>query len=54
MSNGTTGTESPLPPPWYRTITPAQWRVLVAAKFGWMLDALDFMLYAMALGQLRQ
>ncbi len=39
--------------PWYRTISREQWRVLVAAKFGWMLDAMDFMLYAMALGQLR-
>src|SRR5512134_1663052 len=39
--------------PWYRTITPQQWRVLAAAKLGWMLDAMDFMLYAMALGQLR-
>jgi MFS family permease len=40
-------------PPWYRTITREQWRVLLAAKFGWMLDAMDFMLYAMAVGQLR-
>ncbi len=39
--------------PWYRTITPDQWRVLAAAKLGWMLDAMDFMLYAMAIGQLR-
>jgi MFS family permease len=39
--------------PWYRTITADQWRVLAAAKVGWMLDAMDFMLYAMALGQLR-
>jgi len=39
--------------PWYRTITPEQWRVLAAAKAGWMLDAMDFMLYAMAIGQLR-
>jgi MFS family permease len=39
--------------PWYRTITPEQWRILLAAKFGWMLDAMDFMLYAMAIGQLR-
>jgi MFS family permease len=39
--------------PWYRTVTPDQWRVLIAAKFGWMLDAMDFMLYAMAIGQLR-
>ena len=39
--------------PWYRTITSDQWRVLAAAKLGWMLDAMDFMLYAMAIGQLR-
>jgi MFS family permease len=39
--------------PWYRTITSEQWRVLAAAKLGWMLDAMDFMLYAMAIGQLR-
>jgi MFS family permease len=39
--------------PWYRTITREQWRVLVAAKFGWMLDAMDFMLYAVAINQLR-
>ena len=40
--------------PWYRTITEEQWRVLAAAKLGWMLDAMDFMLYAMAIGQLRR
>ena len=39
--------------PWYRTITIDQWRTLAAAKLGWMLDAMDFMLYAMAIGQLR-
>src|SRR5947207_243037 len=39
--------------PWYRTITRDQWRVLAAAKLGWMLDAMDFMLYAMAIGRLR-
>src|SRR5687768_814102 len=44
---------APADAPWYRTITPQQWRVLLAAKFGWMLDAMDFMLYTMALGQLR-
>jgi MFS family permease len=44
---------APTAVPWYRTITAEQWRVLAAAKCGWMLDALDFMLYAMALGQLR-
>jgi MFS family permease len=39
---------------WYRTITREQWHVLIAAKCGWMLDAMDFMLYAMAVGQLRR
>jgi MFS family permease len=44
-----------LPPtvPWYRTITREQWRVLAAAKLGWMLDAMDFMLYVVSLNQLR-
>src|SRR4051812_32907315 len=39
--------------PWYKTITSEQWHVLVAAKFGWMLDGMDFMLYAMAVGRLK-
>ena len=39
--------------PWYRTITAEQWRVLVAAKLGWMLDAMDFLLYVMAIGRLK-
>ena len=38
---------------WYHDITRDQWRALAAAKVGWMLDAMDFMLYAMAVGQLR-
>ena len=51
--NSTLATPTAAGTPWYRTITTEQWRVLVAAKLGWMLDALDFMLYTMALGQLR-
>lgn len=39
--------------PWYRDITREQWRVLIAAKAGWMMDAADFMLYAMAVGRLK-
>jgi MFS family permease len=39
--------------PWYRTVTREQWRALAAAKLGWMLDAMDFLLYVMAIGQLR-
>src|SRR4051812_39067221 len=41
------------PAPWYRGISRDQWHALAAAKVGWMLDAMDFMLYAMAVGQLR-
>ena len=39
--------------PWYRTITREQWLALAAAKVGWMLDAMDFTLYVVALNQLR-
>ncbi len=38
---------------WYRTITREQWRALIAAKAGWMLDAMDFLLYVMAIGRLK-
>lgn len=38
---------------WYRGITAEQWRALVAAKLGWVLDAMDFLLYVMALGHLK-
>jgi MFS family permease len=51
--NSTLAAPAAVETPWYRTITTEQWRVLAAAKLGWMLDALDFMLYTMALGQLR-
>jgi MFS family permease len=43
----------PLALPWYRTITRDQWRALLAAKLGWMLDSMDFLLYVMAIGQLK-
>ena len=39
--------------PWYRAITAEQWRALAAAKLGWMLDSMDFLLYVMAIGQLK-
>ncbi|MGH8197719.1 MAG: MFS transporter [Steroidobacteraceae bacterium] len=38
---------------WYRSITAEQWRALIAAKLGWVLDAMDFLLYVMALGHLK-
>ncbi len=40
--------------PWYRSATPSQWRVLFAAQLGWMLDAMDVMLYAFALSAIRE
>lgn len=33
---------------------PVQWRALVASTAGWTLDAMDVMLYAFALGHIRQ
>lgn len=44
----TTGTSHP----WWRGIEPAAWRALAAAGAGWMLDAMDFMLYSFALEQI--
>ena len=48
-----TRTASPSKLPWYRTITTEQWKTLLAAKLGWMLDAMDLLLYAMALERLK-
>lgn len=39
--------------PWWRQVTSTQWRVLAAAMAGWMLDAMDVMLYAFALPSIR-
>jgi MFS family permease len=39
--------------PWYREITRYQWKTLLAAKLGWMLDAMDFLIYVMAIGKLK-
>ena len=41
------------PASWYRAVTPAQWNTLFAAAFGWLLDAMDVMLYAFALTAIR-
>lgn len=35
--------------PWYKEVTPIQWRALLAAGSGWALDAMDVMLYSMIL-----
>ncbi|MCC6318918.1 MAG: MFS transporter [Gemmatimonadaceae bacterium] len=46
-------TTAAAPVAWYRTITREQWRALAAAKLGWMLDAMDFLIYVMAIGALK-
>jgi MFS family permease len=38
----------------FRDVTPAQWRTLAAAMLGWMFDAMDFLIYVMAIGKLQQ
>lgn len=35
--------------PWHQQVTRVQWHTLFAAQAGWMLDAMDVMLYAFAL-----
>jgi hypothetical protein len=39
---------------WHREITRVQWRTLIAAQLGWMLDAMDVMLYSFALTTIRE
>lgn len=39
--------------PWYRTINSTQWKALWAAMLGWMLDAMDFVIFLMAIGTLQ-
>jgi MFS family permease len=38
---------------WYHEITSTQWRVLAAAQLGWVLDAMDMLLYSFALTGIR-
>ncbi len=38
---------------WVSEITPLQWKTLAAAQLGWMLDAMDVMFYAFALGAIQ-
>ena len=38
---------------WYKSATREQWKTLFAAQLGWMLDAMDVMLYAFALTAIR-
>lgn len=40
--------------PWWRTVGRTEWQALGAASAGWMLDAMDVMLYAFALGAIRE
>src|SRR4029078_11237684 len=38
---------------WIRTLTPVQRRALFAAMLGWMFDAMDFLIYVLALGRIK-
>lgn len=42
-----------LAPTWLDSVSASQWRTLVAAMLGWMLDAMDVMFYAFALTAIR-
>ena len=42
------------PIPWYRCVSRDAWHALFAAQAGWMLDALDFVIYLMAIPTLQQ
>lgn len=42
-----------LAPTWLDSVSAPQWRTLVAAMLGWMLDAMDVMFYAFALTAIR-
>jgi hypothetical protein len=46
------GTRRILGLPWPETVSPAQKRSLIAGGLGWMLDAMDVMLYSMVLAEL--
>ena len=37
-----TGSDAPRARPWYRDVSPTQWRAFMAAYLGWVLDAFDF------------
>jgi len=38
---------------WYREVDRTQWRILLAAQLGWILDAMCMMMYSFALAQVR-
>ena len=42
------------PIPWYRAITREQWKALAAAQLGYTLDAMDFVLYLVAIKSLME
>src|SRR5215472_1002667 len=52
--NVVTGGNDSVAARWYSEITRDQWRVLIAAGLGWMMDAMDFVLYLMAITTLEK
>ncbi len=48
---------SPVPPtrkPWYRDVSPDQWRAFFAAYLGWMLDGFDFTILTFLLVEIQR
>jgi MFS family permease len=52
--SATSSQAAPSGEPWYRGATSEQWRALLAAMLGWMLDSFDFVIYLMAITTLQQ
>ncbi|HEU4996955.1 MAG TPA: hypothetical protein VFT29_19190, partial [Gemmatimonadaceae bacterium] len=38
---------------WFFELTPIERRALFAAMLGWMFDAMDFLIYVLAIGRLK-
>ncbi|HEU4786272.1 MAG TPA: hypothetical protein VFS57_02655, partial [Gemmatimonadaceae bacterium] len=49
----TAGVPSAAAEPWFRALTAGQRRALLAAMLGWMFDAMDFLIYVLAIGHLK-
>ncbi len=54
MQETATAVASAGEPPWYRQVTPVQWRAFFATFLGWMLDAFDFTILTFILIDIQQ
>jgi MFS family permease len=48
-----TAISQPISRPWFFELTTAQRRALLAAMLGWMFDAMDFLIYVLALARIK-